>query len=592
MTASAGYALARVRKLSLGVRPTPRLKKPAEIVYGVDDVPPLLVTVLGGLQHVGLVTIFLIYPLLVVKEIGSSTALSANILSLALIALGVATVLQGLPKGPVGSGFLCPANHTAVYLAPSLAAVKAGGLPLLFGMTFLSGVIECGLSPSLRRLRAVMPPELSGLVIFFVGITVASAGFRYVTGIGSARPLERLDLIVAGITLGLTAALSVWAKGNARLFCALIGMAVGYLTAFLAGTLTSRQLADLAGLPMVSFPTFDHVSWALSLDMTPPFVIAAVAATLKAIGVVTVCQRINDAGWVRPDMASLSRGVLADGLGTAFSGLIGSVGLNTSTPCTGLSAATGLTSRRVGYAAGGILIALGFLPMLNGLFAIMPRPVMGASLLFAACFILINGLQTITSRMLDARRTLVIGLAMSTGLAVEFFPDLVRDMPVAVQPIMTSSLVVGTITALLLNLLFRLGQRVRASLIVEPASPDALTKVAEFFDARGRSWGARRDVIERASFGVSQAIETIHDICGPLAAVRIDARFDEFNLDVTISYQGDLIELPERRPSDKEIIESPSGHNRLAGFMLRRNADRVTVSRNGRESVVHFHFDH
>ena len=136
-------------------------KKPAELLYGSGH-PPLNVILLSGVQHVGLVTIFLIYPLLVVKEVGASMALSANILSLALISLGIATFLQGLPKGPVGSGFLCPANHTAVYLAPSLAAIKLGGLPLLFGMTVFAGLVECILSPVLRRIRPLIPPYLAG----------------------------------------------------------------------------------------------------------------------------------------------------------------------------------------------------------------------------------------------------------------------------------------------------------------------------------------------------------------------------------------------------------------------------------------------
>src|SRR5947199_286758 len=70
---------------SAGARST--AKKPPDLSYGVDDVPPLYIIVLSGVQHVGLVTIFLIYPLLVVKEIGASMALSANILSLALISL-------------------------------------------------------------------------------------------------------------------------------------------------------------------------------------------------------------------------------------------------------------------------------------------------------------------------------------------------------------------------------------------------------------------------------------------------------------------------------------------------------------------------
>jgi xanthine permease XanP len=584
---------AEIRRIwAVAARRRPAAKKPAELVYGVEDIPPFYVILLSGIQHVGLVTIFLIYPLLIVKEVGASMALSANILSLALISLGVATFLQGLPKGPVGSGFLCPANHTAVYLAPSLAAVKLGGLPLLFGMTVFAGLVECILSPVLRRIRPLIPPELSGLVIFFVGMTVVAVGFRYVAGVGSAEPVKPEDLLVAGITLAVTVGLNVWAGGNARLFCSLIGMAAGYAAAVATGVMAAAQFRTIADLPLLAFPDFGHLRWAMSVEMIPPFVIVAIAATLKTVGVVTACQRINNAEWVRPDMGSLSRGVLADGLGTATAGVLGSVGLNTSTPCTGLAAATGMTSRVVGYAVGGALIVLGFLPMLTGVFVLMPRPVMGGALIFAACFILINGLQAITSRMLDARRTLVIGLALSVGFAAEIFPHMADTLPVVLKPIVGSSLVLGTITALLLNLLFRLGQRQRVVLTVDPGSADALTEVKEFFDAHGRAWGARHDIMERVSFGVSQAVESIREIWDPRGPIGIEARFDEFNLDVQLVYVGDPIELPEKRPSNKEIIETEDGHRRLAGYMLRRNADRVATSRKGGESVLQFHFDH
>jgi NCS2 family nucleobase:cation symporter-2 len=566
--------------------------KPPDLVYGVEDYPPLYIVLLSALQHVGLVTIFLIYPLLIVKEVGASVAVSANMLSLALIALGIGTLLQGLPRGPVGSGFLCPANHTAVYLAPSLAAVKFGGLPLLFGMTALAGVIEALLSLSLRRIRPFMPPELSGVVIFFVGMTVAAVGFRYVAGLGATVTVGSADIIVAVITLGVTVSLNVWARGNARLFCALIGMGAGYVAALALGVLSAEHLATIRDMPLLALPRLDHVGWTLSLEMLPPFFIVALAATLKTVGVITVCQRINDAKWVRPEMSSLERGVMADGLGTAAAGLIGSVGLNTSTPCTGLAAATGLTSRVVGYAAGAMLVALGFLPMLTGVFVLMPRAVMGASLIFAACFILINGLQTITARMLDSRRTIVIGLALAAGLAAEIFPDMANGLPVVLKPIVSSSLVLGTVTALLLNLVFRIGQRQRVTVVVDPAAADALSQVREFFEAQGRSWGARHDIVERVSFGVSQAVETIHEMWEPRGPIHIEARFDEFNLDVTLAYRGDVIELPERRPSDKEIIETDEGHRRLAGYLLRRNADRIAAFRRGEESVIQFHFDH
>jgi xanthine permease XanP len=567
-------------------------KKPPDIIYGVEDFPPAVVLAISGLQHVGLIAIFLIFPLLVVKELGAPAALSVNILSIAAIALGVAAVLQGLPKGPVGSGYCCPANYSAIYLAPSLAAAKLGGLPLLFGMTVFAGVVEAALSPILRRLRSLFPPELSGLVIFFAGTTVGSLGFRYLIGVGAERPVSRADIIVAAISLAVTAGLNVWGKGQSKLFCALIGMIVGYVAAVFTGVLSAEDFAAIRALPVLGFPSFAHLGWAFTPALALPFVVSALVATVKSAAVVTVCQRINDANWVRPQMSSLSRGVLADGLGTLASGLLGSIGVNSSPSCAGLTAATGVTSRVVGFAVGGILIALGFLPMLTGLFVMMPRPVMGAMLLFAACFILVNGIQTMSSRMFDARRTLVIGLAVSAGITAEVVPSMATAVPPILAPIVSSSLVAGTITALLLNLLFRLGQRQRVTLTIDPDEASAMTQVLDFFEERGRAWGARRDIMDRVTFGISQALDTLREVCDSRGPIRIDAKFDEFNLDVIISYQGELIELPDRRPSDKEIMDSEAGHRRLAGFMLRRNADRVAASRKENECVVAFHFDH
>jgi xanthine permease XanP len=369
-------------------------------------------------------------------------------------------------------------------------------------------------------------------------------------------------------------------------------MTAGYVTAAFMGVLSSEDFAVLGTLPVVGFPSFRHLGWSFSLPLALPFAVSALVATVKSAAVITVCQRINDAGWVRPEMSALSRGVLADGFGTMSSGLIGSIGVNSSPTCAGLTAATGVTSRVVGFAVGGILIALGFLPMLTGLFVMMPRPVMGALLLFAACFILVNGIQTMSSRMLDARRTLVIGLAISAGITAEVVPAMTTEVPPILAPIVSSSLVAGTITAFLLNLLFRLGQRQRVTLTIDPDEANAMKQVLDFFEERGRAWGARRDIMARVAFGISQAFDTIRDVCDSRSPIRIDANFDEFNLDVIISYQGELIELPDRRPSDKEIMESEAGHRRLAGFMLRRNADRVAASRKGEECIVQFHFDH
>jgi xanthine permease XanP len=61
---------------------------------------------------------------------------------------------------------------------------------------------------------------------------------------------------------------------------------------------------------------------------------------------------------------------------------------------------------------------------------------------------------------------------------------------------------------------------------------------------------------------------------------------------VRVSYDGPALDLPDRRPTNEEILASDDGHRKLAGFMLRRLADRVNaLHRNGR-STLHFHFDH
>jgi NCS2 family nucleobase:cation symporter-2 len=59
----------------------------------------------------------------------------------------------------------------------------------------------------------------------------------------------------------------------------------------------------------------------------------------------------------------------------------------------------------------------------------MPWPVAGAALLFSSTFIIVNGIEIITSRLLDARKILVIGLSLVLGLAIEVYPAFLQAIP-------------------------------------------------------------------------------------------------------------------------------------------------------------------
>jgi hypothetical protein len=103
------------------------------------------------------------------------------------------------------------------------------------------------------------------------------------------------------------------------------------------------------------------------------------------------------------------------------------------------------------------------------------------------------------------------------------------------------------------------------------------------------AWGVHRDVARRVAFGVGQAIETIREYCDPSGPLLIEARCDDFDVDVRMIYHGTVLELPEQRPSEAEIIEA--GDHQLAGFMLRRNADRIRQALKGGTVVLKFRFE-
>lgn len=567
------------------------MKRPANFTYWLDDVPPIGVTLLSALQHIALVCSFLPIPLAVAIEAGLAPGRMVDLISVSMLALGLAAILQGLDRGPVGSGLLAPSCFSGAYLAPSLLAVKAGGLPLVFGMTIFGGLVEIALSRVLRHLRPFLPPEVAGFVVMLVGMAVGGLGVRYVLGTGAPVPASGREFAVSALTLILIVGLSVWGRGAPKLFCALLGMIGGYVAAALLGVLTPWELARVMAAPIAGLPAIGYAGWAFEATMIVPFAVGAMAACLKTVGDLTTAQRINDADWVRPDMRNIGRGTLANGIGSALAGLSGTVGLNASSANIGVSGATGVTSRRIAWATGGIFIALAFMPKLSGLLAVMPRPVMGAALTVSAAFIFVNGLQIIASRLLDARRTFVIGLSFVAAMAVDISPAYFHALPAAVQPLVGSSLVAGMIAAVLLNLVFRIGARKVQRLDVAGEHVDQAA-LEEFMDACGAAWGARRDVVDRAKYNLQQSIDTILSSGVAAGPLEVQASFDDFDVEVRVSYDGPPLALPEKRPTMDEVLDTADGERRLAGYMLRRFADRVSATQKGGRSTIFFKFVH
>jgi len=87
-----------------------------------------------------------------------------------------------------------------------------------------------------------------------------------------------------------------------------------------------------------------------------------------------------------------------------------------------------------------------------------------------------------------------------------------------------------------------------------------------------------------------QAVEAVVEYCSPQGSIKIRARFDEFDVDLQISYLGAALEFPDQPPSRQDLMTSEDGQRRVAGYLIRRQVDRVTGTSG--ESAFSTHFKH
>jgi NCS2 family nucleobase:cation symporter-2 len=566
-------------------------RKPPGLLFGVDERPPLADLLTLALQHVFVISVGWIFVVVIVKAIGGTDHEAAAMIRMSMLASGVGTILQSLARGPVGSGYLCPFSCGPAYVTASILAGREGGLPLIFGLTMTAGVFEALFSRVMRWLRPLFPPEVTGLVVMMVGVELVGLGSPRFLGVhGDGTPAEPRGFALAAVTLAAMVGPTVWGRGRLKLYPVLLGLGTGYLAAFSFGFLTWPQVRDAMAVPPLSLPPRAAIGWAFSVGALIPFVIASLSSTLKSIGDLTLCQRINDADWKRTDMRSVSAGVLAGGFTSISAGLLGGMGQSTFSSNVGLSIATGATSRAIAWPCGVLLILLAFVPPLAGIFAVMPQPVMGAVLVYVACYMILGGIQVLTSRMLDARRTFVVGIAMFFGLSVEMVPGLYAGVPAALRPIVGTSLSLATILAVALNLVMRIGITRRTTLVLATDRPES-NRIFDFMEKNGGTWGARPEVIRRATAALDELHAAIGESGLGSGPLTVDVRFDEFNLDVAVRYEGVPIELPTARPSGDDLLEGV-GYATLAGFLVTRHADRVRSGAKGSMAIVQLHFDH
>jgi xanthine permease XanP len=205
-----------------------RSERPPGLTYSLDEWPPLPRLAMLGLQYAVMDAIYLVLVVTIIHRAHVPWSVGVNLLGVAYIGLAIGTILQSLPRGPIGSGFLAPPVFSAIFLAPCVLAAQMGGMPLVAGMTLFAGAVEVLMALVFKRLRILITPVLSGLTVFVVGLELGVVGIGETLDVRHEQlPAFPLHVAVAAVTLLIPICLSIWGRGVLKLLCSLCGLTVG-----------------------------------------------------------------------------------------------------------------------------------------------------------------------------------------------------------------------------------------------------------------------------------------------------------------------------------------------------------------------------
>ncbi|EPO5389535.1 uracil-xanthine permease family protein [Vibrio cholerae] len=437
----------------------------ADLVYQLNDRPPLPQTLFAALQHLLAMFVAVITPSLIIcQSLGVPADQTNTIISMSLFASGLSSFIQIRTFGPIGSGLLSIQGTSFNFLGPIIGAglaLKAGGADIetmmaaIFGTILVASSAEILLSRVLQFAQRVITPLVSGIVVTLIGLTLVQVGLISMGGgyaamaDGSFGSLDKLAL--AGTVLAIIVLLNRAHNPYVRVASIVIAMLVGYVMAYLMGMVNTDNLAPTQlialPIPMQYGLGFD---WSLFIPLVLIFLITA----LEAIGDITATSEVSGEP-VKGSMymKRIKGGVLADGLNSALAAVFNSFPNSTFSQNNGVILLTGVASRYVGYFIAGMLVLLGLFPGVASFVQLIPEPVLGGATIVMFGTIAAAGVRIISRVDLDRRAILIMALSFSMGLGIAQKPEILQFMPEFIKNLFSSGVAAGGITAIVLNLL-------------------------------------------------------------------------------------------------------------------------------------------
>jgi xanthine/uracil permease len=268
------------------------------------------------------------------------------------------------------------------------------------------------------------------------------------------------------LALALAAALVVvneFFKGSLKSLTLPLGLLAGtaLFRLCLGGPAGAGAPAAQAAAPRALFiaPSFEAGPFAA-------FLLCFLVLTINELGSVEAVGRALNASGMD---GRVRRGVGVAGIGSVASGFLGVIGPVDFSMSAGLIAASGFAAKIAFVPAALALIACAFAPGLIEALVSIPKPVMGAVLLYTMVSQLAGGLLTLVSEKAVSgySQGVVVGFPLMAALVVSFSPPSVLEaFPAVLNPVIGNGFVIGAILVFFLeHALLRSGK--------PPASPGA-----------------------------------------------------------------------------------------------------------------------
>ena len=439
-----------------------------DLIYGLNDRPPLRETLFAALQHLLAIFVAIITPpLIIASALRFDIQTTGFLVSMSLFVSGIATFIQSHRVGPIGTGLLCIQGTSFSFISPIISAGMLGmvngkmdvalGLSYVFGGCLVASVVEMIVSRILPYTRKIITPLVAGIVVTLIGLCLIKAGINSCGGgqaaiddgtFGSIRNLGLAVLVLVTIIF-----FNRSANRFLRMGSIVLGLLVGCVAAYCLGMI---HFSDIHATGSLNIPV--PLKYGLRFDVGTIVGLGLIylVTAVEAFGDITANSLISGEPVEGPVfMRRAQGGILADGFNSMLAAVFNSFPNSIFAQNNGMIQLTGVASRYVGYFIAGALFLLGLFPVVGEFFSLIPDCVLGGATLLMFGTVAAAGVHIIASTKMDRKAVLVLAISFAMGMSVELVPDILSQMPSVIKSIFSSGITTGGVTAMIANACIR-----------------------------------------------------------------------------------------------------------------------------------------